>query len=148
MDKPTVEEQLNALIPQTIDDVIRQHRDEITIRFATEADLAPLHATIPATDAGTPISLWNFVAFNVHAAAVSSLHVRLFGWHLRERKTFHSSAIVRLDLASRLLVTGSGSVYRLEGPGQNPVDMDLFLLCAFMHTTRLGRRYGVLPIFY
>ena len=145
---PTFEEQVAALVPNSIDNVIREHRDAIEIRFATPDDLAPTAAVIPASTAGVPISLWNLVCFDIHAPSATGRHVRLFGRHDIERRTFHSSAIVRLDLASKLLVTSSGSLYRLEGPGQNPVDMDLVFLCAFMHKTRLGRRYGVPHIFY
>ena len=148
MTQPTFEQQLTALIPQSIDEVVRAHRDEAEIRFSTDADLAPLAASITPTVPPTPISQWNFVTFDVHAPFGTSRHTRLFGWHTLVNKSFHSSAIVRLDLAEGLVVTAKGSLYRLDGPGGNPGDLDLFYVCHYMHKTALGGYFGVLPVFY
>ena len=48
--KPTVEEQLTAMIPKRLDDVIRKQRDLARLRFSTQDDLDNLWASVPADE--------------------------------------------------------------------------------------------------
>ena len=155
MTTKTVEEQLMALIPSSIDDVIRLHKDQVSLRFSTNEDLRALAATIPAgLDIERPdlfkssISKWNLVTLDVHSEIQQDTVVVLFGWNDSQGQTCNTSPIVRLDRGTGLLFTHSGSLYKLQGPQGMPEDLDLFHLCIYMHQTGAGRYLGVPHFFY
>ena len=155
MTAKTVEEQLMALIPSSIDDVIRAHKDQASLRFSTDEDLRVLTATIPAgTDSKQyglikgSISKWNLLTLDVHSKIQQDKFVVLFGWNDNEGQTWNTSPIVRLDRGTGLVFTYSGSLYRLQGPQGTPDDLDLLHLCVYMHQTGAGPHLGVPHFFY
>jgi hypothetical protein len=155
MTTKTVEEQLKALIPSSIDDVIRAHKDQGSLRFSTNEDLRVLAATIPAgTDSKQyglfkgSISRWNLLTLDVHSEVQQDKFVVLFGWNDSQGQTWNTSQIVRLDRGTGLLFTHSGSLYKLRGPQGTPDDLDLLHLCIYLHQTGAGRYFGVPHFFY
>ena len=155
MTTKTVEEQLMALIPSSIDDVIRANKDQVSLRFSTDEDLRVLAATIPAgLDIERPdlfkssISKWNLLTLNVHTEVEQAKVIVLFGWNDNQRRTWNTSKVVRIDRGTGLLFTYSGSLYKLHGPQGTPDDLDLLHLCIYMHQTGLGEYLGVPHFFY
>ena len=92
MTKKTVEEQLKAIIPSGIDDVIRAHRDLASLRFSTDSDLSSLAATVKGSeDDGIPISTWLFVTLDVHSPTLNQRTVHLFGMNESEGHSWCTS---------------------------------------------------------
>lgn len=150
-----IEVQLRAILPSSLDDVIRLNREKVSLRFSTETDLQVLAATIPASTNGTrpnlhvvPIARWHFVTLDVHIAKPHVKTVHVFGWNDSENKTWNTSPVIRLDRETGLLITRSGTLYKLQGARGKKKDLDLLHLCAYLHTTPAGEFLGVPYIFY
>ena len=152
----TVEETLKAIMPSSLDDVIRKNRDMASLRFSTEDDLRVLRATIPVDTHGTrpnpyaiPISTWVFVTYDVHASEeMKQRTVHLLGLNEEQGHTWCTSPVQRLDRGTGLLTTRSGTLYRLSGPQGAPEKLDLLRLCGYLHKTQAGTVLGVPHIFY
>lgn len=148
MTKKTVEEQLTAIIPSGIDDVIRAHRYQVSLRISTPADLHPLRSTIAGHADGIPVSRWLFVTLDVHIPGLAQQTVHLLGLNENEGHSWCTSPVTKLNRATRLLYTRSGTLYRLRGTQGTEQDLDLLRLCAYLHQTRIGGYLGVPHIFY
>jgi len=74
-------QQIEALVPKSLDDIIRRHREQATIRFATGEDKAPLLKTIARGDR-TPVAVsrWAFITLDWHIQEHQSKDVILSGW--------------------------------------------------------------------
>lgn len=134
----TVEEQLKALIPSSIDHVIRAHRDIVSLRLSTEADLRVLSATITDSADSIPVSQWLFVTLDVHSPTLTQQTVHLFGMNEDAGHSWCTSPVLKLDRATGLLNTRSGTLYKLRGTRGKEQDLDLPCLCAYLHTTPIG----------
>lgn len=149
MNKKTVEEQLKAIFPSSIGDVIRAHRDIASLRFSTEADLSSLAATVKGSEHdGIPISTWLFVTLDVHSPTLDQRTVHLLGMNESEAQSWCTSPVRQLDRDTKLLCTRSGTTYALKGAPGTEKDLDLLRLCAYLHQTPIGGYLGVPHIFY
>ena len=144
MSKDTVGEKLQALIPTSIDDVIRLNKDKASLRFSTKEDLEALAGEILPSGRAVPIAFWNFVTL----ASSERQHVFLFGWNNDEGCTWNTSPVQAFDSRAGLIVTRSGSIYGLASPQGAEQDLDLVHLCVYLRKTGAGDFYGIPPFFY
>jgi hypothetical protein len=55
---------LDKLVPKTLDDVIREHRDYAALRFANEAELTSLLADMPHESSAQDIRNWSLITLD------------------------------------------------------------------------------------
>lgn len=141
-----VANQLKALIPSSLDNIIRENRDKAEIRLTSEAEIASLATDIHGYEVKAVIDDWHFVS-------IVLLHeqgekIMLLGNLRGDGNTFGSSKVLRIDLASNLVVTHN-SVYGLGQKGVGEPDMhQLIFLCTQFHRLGLGEYFGVPHFFY
>ena len=148
MAKNTVEEQLQALIPKNLDDIIRLHRDRASLCISTQEDLQPLASNIPLSPTAVPISRWHFITLDADTVPARTRVVFLVGWNDHENRTWNTSPVKRYDAAAGLLVTRSGNTYSTAGPQGTEKDLDLRHICIFLRKTGVGDHFGIPAFFY
>lgn len=143
----TVAEQIEAMIPRSLDDIIRLNRDKASLRFVTPEDLEPLACEIPPSVRAVPISIWNLVTLTMHGE-VPERHVLLLGRNDNENCTWCTSPVQCLDAKAVLLVTRSGTLYSLAGERGTEEDLDLMHLCVYLRRSGAGDAFGIPAFFY
>lgn len=141
--------------PLKLDELITQNRDIARLAIATTEQVATLSRIIPPVsddDLRGAVSDWRFIAYEVTLPREPVVtHVHLLGDNAAHGTgTKVTSPVVAIDLATRLVVTHSGSIYRLIGEGGNgePTFHQLLQVCgAFWYWGR-GEALGVLHVFY
>ena len=147
MAKETIEEQLQKLLPRSIDDIIREHRDELLLALATEDELQSLETTLAHGPVTHRLTGWNILM--MHASSergqVSSPHI--IGTVVDTGESWITSHVLGIDSEQGLVKT-KNSLYQITGPRAAEEDTDLLRICAALREWRLGARYGVPHIFY
>lgn len=151
----TFDQALNAAIPRCLDSVITRNRDLARLYLATEEQIAALSRIIPPVpkeELRGAVSDWRFITYQVTPPGEEAeVHVHLLGDnHARKAGTKITSAVVGIDLGSRLVATHSGSLYRLvgeRGVGE-PTLYQLLQLCGAMWSWGRGATLGVTHVFY
>ena len=144
MKRKTVEQQLEELLPKSLDDIIRKNREHGSLRLATEADKRAIAHRIVPTGRATPITRWNLITLDVRGSAPIQYTI-MVGWNDVTGTTWNTSPIVKLDAAAGLVVTRSGTLYRMSG--ESGAKIDLLCICAWLHQTPAGKFLGV-PEFF
>lgn len=136
-----LKEKIEALIPKSLDDIIRQNREHCQVRHATEADLAPLLGTVPEAYPRLVITRWHLVTI----AIKDEYKVVLLGDICDGTgNTWVTSKVVKLDLDSGYLRTASGSLYLMAKKGEGePSFKQLALLCSYFNRGGYGSFFGV-----
>lgn len=145
MTSKTVEQQLNELLPKNLDDIIRKNRKRASLRLATEADKRAVAHRIVSVGCAAPISRWNLLTLDVRGTDPTKYTI-LVGWNDVASTTWNTSPIVELDAAAGLVLTRSGTLYRMVGESSDKID--LLCICAWLHQTPAGKYLGVPEIFY
>lgn len=143
----TTEEQLRKLLPKSIDDIVREHRDEFRLALATEAELQALGTTLVEGCVTHQLTGWNILMMHVLLKHPPVSSPRLVGTVVDTRESWITSHVLGIDF-ERGLVQTKNSLYRITGPRAAEEDTDLLRICAALHEWRLGARYGVPHIFY
>lgn len=141
MNNDGLKEKLEALIPKSLDDIIRKNREHCQIRHATEEDLAQILGTVKAAYPKLVITNWHLITI----AIKDEYKVVLLG-HICEGfgNTWITSKIVQLDLESGYLLTASGSLYLMAEKGERePTFEQLALLCSYFNKGGYGAFFGV-----
>ena len=109
-----LKEKIEALIPKSLDDIIRKNREHCQIRHATEDDLKPLLGEVKEAYPKLVITNWHLVT----VAIKGDYKVVLLG-DIADGfgNTWITSKIVQLDLESGYLRTSSGSLYMMAKKG-------------------------------
>jgi len=138
---------LDKLVPKTLDDVIREHRDHAEVRFANEGDLAPMLAVVPHDSDAQSIRSWSIVTLDWHPPGMKhEWQTVIFGDHTTKGASYRTSPVVKIDKSTWCVRTMSSTLYHLLGPESR--DPDLFRICNWLWRTGAGKHLGVLPIFY
>ena len=148
MTEDAFKQQIEALVPKSLDDIIRRHREQATLRFSTESDLREISVSMAIVAEGVCVSKWCFVTLDVHAGGVTQKTIHLCGIRDDNGHSWCTSPVAALDLTAGLLRTRSESVYRLRGAKGADRDLDLLCLCAYLHKTAIGAYLGVPRVFY
>lgn len=121
---------IQALIPKSLDDIIRLNRDKVT--------------------PGQPkdiIDEWNLIA--LCQPAFNSVQVFLLGDSRESGEQRITSAVTGIDLDKQLLITKSGSLYQLGSPKNGAPDMhQLICICTAFHGWGFANKLGVPHFFY
>lgn len=142
-------ERIEAMIPKSLDDVIRKNRHLAQVRHANQDDLLSLLGTVNAEYPDCVITNWHLVTIAT-PKGVGFDDMKNITMLLGERadgtigNTWITSAIVKLDLASGYLLTNSGSLYMMAKKGEGePSFEQLALLCRRIHKYGAGEFFGV-----
>lgn len=141
----TLKANLEALIPDGLNDIIRKNREHCQVRHATEADLAPLLGEVPEARPKLVITNWHLVTIE---AAGEHKTVLLGDVCDGSGNTWVTSKVVKVDMESGYLLTSSGSLYLMAKKGEGePSFEQLALLCTYFNRGGAGAFFGV-PEFF
>jgi len=140
--------QLDALIPKTLDDIIRENRDKAEIRLATKEEVCALHTSIAPGTVKKNIEDWYLI--NLYIKLSSQSQVILLGYIQDEGSPWITSVVTGIDLENHLITTRSGSLYAIgnRGEEEEPDSQLLATTCAVMHKWGMGPFLGVPPWFF
>lgn len=147
MTEETIEQQLKNMLPQDLDDIVRENRDELRLALATEAELKALETTIAEAPIRHQLTHWNILMLHVSSGGNQVSSPRLIGRTHESGESWITSHVVGIDTEHGLVQT-KRSLYRIMGPRADEKDTDLLRICAALHEWGLGTRFGVPPIFY
>jgi hypothetical protein len=139
---------IQALIPQSLDDIIRINREHVQLRLATDEEVFDLHKVITPGEPKDVIDEWNLIA--LCQPELDTTFVFLLGDIRRNGHQRITSDVTGIDLDKQLLITKSGSLYQLGSPKKNgdPDQHQLMCICAAFHGWGFGHRLGVPHFFY
>lgn len=151
MNEISVGVQLEALIPKNLDDIVRKNREKCSLHLSSRDEIAALAKIIVAgqNNIRDEIENWRIVTIDV-AKSYGEMALVLIGDALRAKQVWNTSPLVGVDFASRVVLTKSGSLYRLTGPegaGEPPAG-HLVHVCVMLHTWGSGPYLGVPRFFY
>lgn len=141
---------IDALIPKSLDDIIRANRDRMSLHLANADEIAPLTTTISTNHpAKAEIDDWRLIAATLVTGQGEHI-TPLYQLGNNGRLNWMTSVITGIDLPAGLVTTKSGSIYRLVGePGEGePCMQHLLHVCAVLHEWGVGRSFGLPHIFY
>lgn len=138
----TVKEQLEQLMPKSLDDVIRTHRDRMKAYLSTDAEIAALKGPVPIQYVKGEISDWAFITFFLVQNGLPMVY--LTGSNLAERSSWMTSLVVAID--GDAVATKSGSLYKLKGDKSELLDLPY--ICATLNGWGIGRLFGVPAFFF
>lgn len=141
---------LNAMLPKSLDDIVRANRDKADLALANKEQLA--HLSKPVSDASYvkgDISDWRFIAITLDMPERNFLKEMVYLVGIYERSDWITSAIETIDLERRLVRT-QYSVYRLVGElGVGEPNRDsLMMICAAFNSWGWGATLGVPEFFF
>jgi DNA-binding Xre family transcriptional regulator len=139
---------MNDVIPSCLDNIIREHRDELNLRMSSAEDLAELPPIVSAMDnqkqVKATVNEWRIVCL----AGSIGKGLMLTGVDAKTGNIWATSLIKAIDLENHLVLT-SNSLYRLGSKGDGePTFNTLLHLCYMLHKWGYGPRHGVPEIFY
>jgi hypothetical protein len=152
MDEPaTLEQAIKQLVPNSLDDIIRAHRDEFSMRLANVEDVAALPKMISMLDKQKPIRAtiqqWRIVCFARHAKLGGNALI-LTGTHEARGCNWATSFVKAVDFENGLVLT-ENSVYKLGIKGEGEPHLHILLhICHALHKWGYGDYLGVLSVFY
>lgn len=138
---------LQKLIPHSLDDVIRDHRDTCRLASASDEELAQLNTDIIDKDVRHTLTHWRIIMLHIVVNDVPFASPRLVGRVLETRESWITSHVVGLD-ADHGLVRTINSIYRIEGERAEESELDLIYICAALNYWGLGQYLGVPEFFF
>ena len=135
-------QQIDRLLPASLDDIIRTNRDVAKLYLTTDAEIDALRAAVPPGAITGTISAWSFITMFMTQPGVAM--VNLTGFNEAERCSWMTSQVMAID--GDTVITRSGSYYLLQGERSD--GPDLLHICATLHLWGVGPMLGVPYIFY
>jgi hypothetical protein len=144
---PTIE----SFIPKLLDEIIREHRDEFSLRLSTAEDFAALPPMVSSIGhqkmVRATINEWRIVCL-VRSAGLGGNLLILTGIHQAQDCVWYTSPIVSADFENNFVFT-ENSLYRLGSKGEGEPDLSIILhICSCLHSWGIGAHLGVLQVFY
>lgn len=138
---------LNKAVPTKLDEIITKRREEARLYLTTNSELQGLQKPIsPMAPVKDEIDDWRFVTFDTKSGGAQ---VTLLG-HAKSRGIpWITSQVFAIDFGEGLVMT-ENSYYLLvgtQGVGEPPPP-HLLHVCFALHYWGLGKRLGVLEVFY
>jgi hypothetical protein len=139
---------LAEIIPKSLDDIIRDHRDEYSLRLSIAEDFTSLNSMVSMLENHKQIRAiineWQIVCFT-HPMGKFLL---LIGINETTQNAWATSPINSVDFENDLVLT-LNSIYRLGNKGVGKLDLLILLhICACLHDWGFGNHLGVPRIFY
>lgn len=130
--------------PSSLDEIVRDHRDELKLDVATTTDLQEIDMSFPITNLKGVLEI-GYIYKWTHPQ-LGFKHLFLVGKRVGANETqgLHSSRLIGFDTANQVALTQSGSHYLLQ-KYIDPKEAPLLLLhiCAWLHQTPAGAYFGV-----
>lgn len=135
---------IQALIPKSLDDVIRNNRENARLCLATEQELFELYSSITPGPFKEIIDDWRFISLHIWNEDREETMTFLLGNRRSNQNPRITSVIRKVDLDRGLVITNSRSLYRLgiKGEGEPPI-MGLILICQAFRAWGFGRAFDV-----
>ena len=149
IDNDDVLKAIEALIPNSLDEIIRQHRDVASLRLTTDMEVMNLYAPIIPGQVKELINDWRFITFTLQYPDACSTEIFLLGNRVSDGNARITSRVRKIDLDRGLVFTNSGSLYTLGSKGTGEPDQaQLFLVCAAFWKWGMGGYLGIMQFFY
>jgi len=138
---------LQNMLPQSLDDIIRLHRDEARLYLSTPEQIKDLSRAIVGMDLdGAKDTLEGWYLITLDAGAVGK-KIMLLGDGLRNRAPWITSAVKAVDLGAGFAVTHN-STYQLGTPGEGEPSQHLLIqVCAYF-TPSIQQHFGIPAFFF
>src|SRR5690606_21592252 len=134
-------------MPQLLDDVIRERRDDARLYLTTDPEVFNLHAAINPSRQAEIMDDWRFIS--LHLANSDTTLVFLLGIIRSKMRVRITSDVRKIDLDRNLVITNSGSLYQLGTKGEGEPRKDGFLMiCSAFHAWGFGTVFGVPHFLY
>ena len=146
MNTQHIGEQLEALLPKCLDDLIRINRDQATLRLASQEEIMELHHEIIHRQSKAKLNDWRLIA--LHIKPLNQTQFFMLGYVSTTGKSRITSDVQWVDLDRGLIIT-QNSLYALGEHGEGEPHLEqLLLICASFHRWGMGRMLGMLDVFY
>ena len=144
----TIEKTIEDMLPKSLDDIIRQRRDQCSIRLAATQELMTLVPMVSKMMEPMQVKAilddWRVICITHQ----EQRHFFLTGMRRDRNRITMTSNIKSVDFASNRVLTNN-SIYQLGKRGDDEPEVGVLLhICATLHEWRLGSGFGVPAIFY
>jgi hypothetical protein len=141
---------VEKLIPKSLDEIIRRHRDQISLRLSTAEDFAALQTMVSSVEKQmqirATINEWRIVSLVLGDSPEENKLV-LTGIHQADDVAWCTSPIVSIDFENNLALTAN-SLYQLGSQGDGEPGLDIIMnICHCLHKWGVGKYLGVLEVF-
>lgn len=141
-------DQLNKLVPKSLDDIIRLHRDRIRLEMASSRDLELAAGEVPHSWITAELGKVYFYKRIGSFGTVQKDILTLVGYD-RNGDPYHTSSIIYFDHMRMRVLTQSRSIYSIkEISYQEPPEDLLMMICAMFWKDGAGEALGIPHFFY
>ncbi len=142
-------EQLQYIIPKTLDDIVRKNRTELQLAYASEQDLAGIQQSISAEFYKGALRGAFIYKRMLVTTQEEAFYLVGFMDERRRTITWHTSRLEGFDPKTRMVYTASGSLYHVEDFMTGEPDSQLLInVCAILHRDGVGDYFGIPHFFY
>jgi hypothetical protein len=141
---------LSAMVPTSLDNIIRANRDKFDLALANDEQLAHLSKPVDVNSLiKREFTDWRFIALTADVPERGFWMERVFLVGRQSHHKFVTSPVVAIDRGHHLVRT-QNSVYRLAGdPGiGEPDESMLIMVCATFNSWGWGPLLGVPAFFF
>ena len=147
----SLEKTIEDLIPKSIDDIIRNRKDECSIRLAKTHELMKLAPMVSMMNELKPVKAivddWKVICITLNGEPNYFLIGERRDRNIRNNLLM-TSRVKSIDFASNMVLTNN-SIYQLGTKAKDePKTGELLHICATLTDWGLGSRFGVPSIFY
>lgn len=144
-DTDTLVDAIYAFIPKKLDDIVRNNREVARLALATDQEICDLYGPVTPALEKEVMDDWRFVSLNlITSDGLASVTLMfLLGFRRSSGNPRITSDVVRIDLDRGLVITRSGSLYKLgtKGEGEPPFE-GLVMICSAFHDWGFGPAFG------
>jgi hypothetical protein len=140
---------LNDLIPKSIDNIIRDHRDEVCLRLVTDAEIAALPPIVLTMTELMPVkaTITDYFVIRLDAKQKGEITI-VVGTKEESGNLMYTSRVKSFDTKSNLLLT-QNSLYRMGAKSdKEPSAFVLMHICCMLNKWGIGQSFGVPEFFY
>ncbi len=150
MNSSNLIQQVKDLIPKSLDEIVRLNRDILRLEYANPEDVLKLTKRIQATSfKGTLVDAFLYKRLTKLSEVEPICAV---GYLITDsgKVAFHTSRVVSLDDEQKIILTNSGSHYKIENLSDTKnTDSNLLLhICHVAHRDGWGAHFGIPEIYY
>ncbi len=149
METDGLDQALKLAIPDSLDNIIRKNRDQLTLRMSTPEELANLAPMVSMLGDQKQIRAtildWRVVCLDQHNFGKKHILVGVNG---ATKNVLATSFLKSFDVKNSMVLT-ENSIYKLGKKGEGEPTFHLLLhICALFHKWGFGQSFGVPHIFY
>ena len=141
---------LEKTIPSSLGDIIRERRNELSVRLSTAEDFAELPPMVSMLDeqkqVKATVNEWRIICLDQREDG--KRRFMLTGIDAKTDQIWATSLVKSVDFKNHLVLTAN-SLYRLGTKGEGEPTFHILLhLCHIFHKWGFGARFGVPHVFY